>query len=150
MGRRTAVNQHSPGQPQAEARMGFDEAGIKVSITNRGRTVVTLVTPETGSEIGMRTPIIKWRVIQVTDTGDRDVTPETGIGDFYIILSADDVWDLPPGATKSLHLLPGLIPDVAGPGQYRLRFEYENRPSLRWRASYQLDELEITLVRAST
>src|SRR2546428_9905169 len=102
---------------KAEARMAFDEAGIKVSITSRGRTVVTLVTPETGSEIGMRTPIIKWRVIQVTDTGDRDVTPETGIGDFYIILRADDVWDLPPGATKSLHLLPGLIPDVAGPGQ---------------------------------
>jgi hypothetical protein len=128
-----------------------DEAGfpeILATITNDGKSAVTLVTPGDGSFMGRRTPRLSWLV---ADADGNPVVrgPLVGCGNINA-LRAGEVFELHPGESADL------VRWLGGPyletGVYRVRLRYENDPSLVW-GGIPLgdhDAAEMKRVRAST
>jgi hypothetical protein len=106
----------------------YDDREIKADITNLSDEVVTLVVPGDGSEVGWRTPIITWTVVDATT--DRLEWPLRIRCGNQNALGSDEVIRLAPGETRELDHL--WLP-TAKPGKYKVALTYENRPGAKWR-----------------
>ena len=107
-----------------------EPAKIKFIITNNGNETVTLVHPGDGSSAGMRTPILRWWVIENGKLTEHPMEVELIRCERIQALQWDEVFRLPPGETKEI--TERWLPPFGRPGTFKLRFFYENRPSLRW------------------
>ena len=104
-----------------------------IYVTNNSDQKVTLVHPGDGSEVGWRTPIVQWSILE---NGDASVHPAFPQPDRRFSrcgnidnLKWRDVFTLDPGETKQLE---AFMPPFRKPGSYKVKFLYENRPSLEW------------------
>jgi hypothetical protein len=95
-----------------------------VEVVNQSDKDIILVQAGDGSDIGWRTPIARWEVEGVKP---RKV-PRCGNTN---PLTADEVVTLKPRQRLKLGewVRPLVLP---GPGRYKVRFCYENKPDLKW------------------
>jgi hypothetical protein len=97
---------------------------FRVEVVNHSDAAVTLVKPGDGSDCGCRTPVVAWVV--------EGVTPgRVGRCGNINALRADEIFTLRPGQRVRLGKWVG-FPNLPGPGRYKIRFRYENRPDLKW------------------
>jgi hypothetical protein len=109
----------------------MEQPKVNIVITNGGREPVVLVRPGDGSDRDLRTPLVKWLVEPVPGEGEpeailRAVMPCGNIN----ALRPDEVFTLAPGGSESFRT--HLWATFSKPGKYRVRYEYENRPSMEW------------------
>ena len=108
---------------------------ITATITNRGKTPVTLVHPGDGSEWGWRTPIVGWSLIKADDhEAKHPPTPPLYRGGRCGMmdgLTREDVFVLLPGESKELrsNFIGATFP---GPGTYKVVYYYVNDPAIKW------------------
>jgi hypothetical protein len=115
-----------------------------VDVVNHTDATVTLVKPGDGSDCGWRTPIVGWVVEGVKPRALARCGNINALRD-------DEVFTLKPGKRVRLGDWVGL-PDLPGPGKYKVRFRYENKPELKW-SGVPLRRHDVTAmarVRAST
>jgi hypothetical protein len=110
---------------------------IKVTVTNRGERVVTLVHPGDGSNSRMRTPIIGWSVLTANDAKaehPKQVPLYRGgrCGNINA-LKPNEVFALKKNETKELGAWIGSS-SFGQAGTYRVVFYYFNEPGLEWGA----------------
>ncbi|MFL6228188.1 MAG: hypothetical protein ACJ741_05370 [Pyrinomonadaceae bacterium] len=104
---------------------------VSIIITNRGHEPVTLVRPGDGSDRGLRTPLERWLIKPLRGEGVpkgiiRAVMPDDNIN----ALRGDEVFTLAPGESETFRTY--VWAAFSEPGKYRVRYEYENRPSMDW------------------
>jgi hypothetical protein len=109
---------------------------LKVTITNRGPTPVTLVQPGDGSESGWRTPIIGWSVLSADDEKARHPETMPKIGQIGRCknrnpFSLEELLVLKPGETKTIDYEWAALP--VGEGKQRVVFFYQNDPAVKWK-----------------
>ena len=108
-----------------------ETTAIKFHITNNGNETVTLVNPGDGSEVGWRTPILRWWVIEDGNITEHPTEFEgTRCGNIQA-LKWNEVFTVAPGETKVIDKSLWLSP-FRKPGTYRVKFFYDNRPSMQW------------------
>jgi hypothetical protein len=95
-----------------------------VEVVNTSDKEITLVKPGDGSDCGWRTPVIAWAVEGVRPTR------LARCGNINA-LKADEVFALKPGQRAPLGDWVG-FPTLPGPGKYKVRFRYENKPGQKW------------------
>lgn len=109
----------------------MEQPKVNIVITNGGREPVVLVRPGDGSDRELRTPLVKWLVEPVPGEGDpagilRSVMECGNIN----ALRPDEVFTLAPGKSETFNTY--VWATFSKPGKYRVRYEYENRPSMEW------------------
>lgn len=139
-----AVNELLHAARGVSLELAFDEEEglLSASLVNRRKTPVTLVLPGDGSELGARTPEVRWS-IRDAETGEPRPAGWIGCGNIDP-MRADEVVTLAPGerrATTVLRRLPQ-------PGRYRVVLHYWNDPS-RGLPSGQVDPAVLARVRSS-
>jgi hypothetical protein len=109
----------------------MEQPKVDVVIVNRGREPVVLVRPGDGSDRELRTPLVKWLVEPVAGEGDP-------AGILRAVMNCGNINALRPGEVFTL--VPGesetfrthVWATFSKPGKYRVRYEYENRPTMEW------------------
>jgi hypothetical protein len=109
----------------------MEQPKVNIVITNGGREPVALVRPGDGSDRELRTPLVKWLVEPVPGEGDpagilRAVMDCGNIN----ALRPGEVFTLGPGESESFRT--HVWATFSKPGKYRVRYEYEDRPSMEW------------------
>ena len=119
--------------PSPVVRLKF-VSPFTIYVTNNSDQTVTLVHPSDASEVGWRTPIVQWSILE---NGNSNAHPKFPQPNRNVLrcgnvdsLKWKDVFTLDPGETKQLE---AWVPPFRKPGSYKLQFLYENRPSLEWR-----------------
>lgn len=137
--------------PEATTVHVMEQPKVSIVISNGGRKPVVLVRPGDGSDRNLRTPLVKWLVEPVPGEGDpvgiiRVVMPDGNIN----ALRPDEVFTLAPGESETFRTY--VWATFSKPGKYRVRYEYENRPSMEWGGIVlgEHDEGAMRRVRAST
>lgn len=108
---------------------------LEVTLVNRGKDPVTIVVPGDGSSCAWRTPRVGWSILPAAssalhpDETPLCTTPRCGN---INALKSDEIRDLAPDASCELGEWIGLGGLRLEPGEYRVRFYYENVPSLEW------------------
>jgi hypothetical protein len=117
---------------------------LVVEVVNVTDHEITLVQPGDGSELGWRTPVVRWQV-------DGHGPPDVGLCGNINPLTADEVFTLTPGQRATLGGWVGQ-PYLPKAGKYRVWVRYENTPDLEcygWSLEPH-DPAAIARVRAST
>ena len=110
-----------------------------------------LVRPGDGSDRGLRTPLVKWHVEAMPGEGDPEAILKAVMPcDNISPLRPDEVFTLMPGEAETFRTHVGAA--FSKPGKYRVRYEYENRPSMEWGGilNGEHDEGAMRRVREST
>ena len=109
-----------------------DEAAmVKLHLTNNGDETVTLVHPGDGSEVGWRTPILRWWTNEDGKLTEHPTKSESDRCGNMKALKWDEIFSLAPGETKVIE--DGVwLPPFRKSGTYTVKFVYENRPSMQW------------------
>jgi len=124
---------------------------VSIVITNRGREPVVLVRPGDGSDRDLRTPLIKWVVEPVPGEGESDgILKAVMFCGNINALRPDEVFTLASGQSETFRTNVSVAFSKAG--KYRVRYEYENRPSMEWGGIVlgEHDEGTMRRVREST
>ena len=109
----------------------MEQPKVDIVIANRGRAPVVLVRPGDGSDRELRTPLVKWLVEPVPGEGDPAgiLRAVMNCGNINA-LHPGEVFTLGPGESESFRT--HLWATFSKPGKYRVRYEYENRPTMEW------------------
>jgi len=109
----------------------MEQPKVNVIISNRGSDPVVLVRPGDGSDRELRTPLTRWLIEPVPGEGDAEGILRTVMNCGNInALRREEVFTLAPGQSENLPMSVWAV--FSKPGKYRVRFEYENRPSMEW------------------
>ena len=142
-------------QIEVPAKIKQDAHGqIKVRINNVGDAPVTFVLPGDGSEVGWRTPLIKWSLTRLDPPDSNDAPPlgfSGGRCGNINQLDPREVFTLNPGESRELSQWVNL-PYGMPPGKYRAVFHYSNVPDMKWQGVSlgKHDKAAMRLVKRST
>jgi hypothetical protein len=123
-----------PLRCKLKERHFVERSNFKVEIRNTGERPLVLVRPGDGSESGLRTPTVKWSVL---DSQGQDLQ---AIGrrfdDVINPLQAEEIFRLQPGESFDLS---DWIPSIAisTPGAYKIALRYVNDPTASWAKTFQ-------------
>jgi len=118
-----------------------EDPQIRVWLHNLGRTPITLVQPGDGSDVGWRTPLVRWTGCCTSAVRCGNINP----------LRRGEVFVLGPGERAALS--GWAAPCGFGePGTYRLQLRYRNEPRLQWHGTplSPHDPAEFVRVQSST
>ena len=109
----------------------MEQPKVDIIIANRGREPVVLVRPGDGSDRELRTPLVKWLVEPVPGVGDPAgiLRAMMNCGNINA-LRPGEVFTLASGESESFRT--HVWATFSKPGKYRVRYEYENRPTMEW------------------
>ncbi len=108
---------------------------ICISVKNQGKQPATLVQAGDGSDIGMRTPLVRWIIFKLNTHSEQfesfvpEGVPRCGN---YNPLSSGEVFTIAPGKTRKLAREWIGFPTLSQPGRYKVLFSYTNRPRMIW------------------
>ena len=129
----------------------MEQPKVKITISNQGRDPVVLVRPGDGSDREMRSPLTKWLVEPLPGEGDPKGILQVIMDCGNInALRPDEIFTIAPGETETFRTNVWAV--FSKPGKYRVRYVYENRPSMEWKGIVlgQHDEEAMRRVREST
>jgi len=113
---------------------------IKISLNNFTKEEMKMVQPGDGSDVGWRTPIVRWSVLDM-DSKEENEHPKSlpglnmknyGRCGNMNGLSAKEIITLKPGYGIKLNGWAGHPPIPRKKGKYSVKFYYKNDPNMEW------------------
>ena len=117
-------------EPNASRISADDWLEVTATLDNAGSAEVVLVEPGDGSEVGWRTPVVRWSARRV-ERGQARIAalePEARCGLMNGPNPAVEVFVLAPGRSRRLQM-PLVAPRFA-PGLYEVALTYDNNPRM--------------------
>jgi hypothetical protein len=118
------------------SRISAEEwAEVTGTLENTGSRRVVLVEPGDGSEVGWRTPVIRWTTRRIAQGRAAEVTlkPEPRCGLMNGPYAKAEVFTLAPGHSRRLRML--TPPRLGPPGVYEIALTYTNDPKMPFRGT---------------
>jgi hypothetical protein len=128
-GSTTTITPEAPDAASAAASCGLRaelvsrDGANTLTLVNEGERSTRLVLPGDGSDLGLRTPTLTWRV---TSNGRPVQQHEVGPIGGLSRIEATEIFSLAPGERRSISAWVG-APSV-DPGTYEVALHYENDP----------------------